>query len=135
MKIQLKDWKISNLNLSLLDENVKRDDNSFDLESGNYFSEDKDSDTFGVGFKLTINDKQFDLVIEALFHFELLDEKITDEFKLSSFPKVNAPAIAFPYLRAFVSNITLQSGLEPVILPSINFVKLANKETNEDESL
>lgn len=135
MKIQLKDWKITNLNLSLLDENVKRDDNSFDLESGNYFSEEKDSNTFGVGFKLTINDKLFDLVVEALFHFELLDEKITDEFKLSSFPKVNAPAIAFPYLRAFISNLTLQSGLEPVILPSINFVQLANKDSIEDDSL
>ncbi|WP_313377170.1 protein-export chaperone SecB [Chishuiella sp.] len=134
MKIQLKDWKISNINLSLLDQNIKREENSFDLESGNYFSEENDSDTFSVGFKLTINDKLFDLIVEALFDFELLDEKVTDKFKLSSFPKVNAPAIAFPYLRAFVSNLTLQSGLEPVILPSINFVQLANKESNQEDS-
>lgn len=88
MKIQLKNWKVSNLSLSLLDENIQRDDNSFDLESGNYFSEEKDSNTFGVGFKLKINDKLFNLVVEASFYFEL-DEEITDEFKLSSFPKVN----------------------------------------------
>ena len=134
MKIQLKNWKVSNLSLSLLDENIQRDDNSFDLESGNYFSEEKDSNTFGVGFKLKINDKLFNLVVEASFYFEL-DEEITDEFKLSSFPKVNAPAIAFPYLRAFISNLTLQSGLEPVILPSINFVQLAHKDSIEDDSL
>ena len=127
MKIQLKNWKVSNLSLSLLDENIQRDDNSFDLESGNYFSEEKDSNTFGVGFKLKINDKLFNLVVEAPFYFEL-DEEITDEFKLSSFPKVNAPAIAFPYLRAFISNLTLQSGLEPVILPSINFVNLSSNK-------
>jgi preprotein translocase subunit SecB len=129
MRIQLKDWKVSNLNFALLDENIKRETNSFDLESGSYFSEDKSSNVFGVGFKLTINDKLFDLVVEAVFHFELLEEAITDEFKLSSFPKVNAPAIAFPYLRAFISNLTLQSGLEPVILPSINFVQLAKKDS------
>lgn len=133
MKIQLKDWKISNLNLSLLNENIKRQENSFDLESGNFFSEDKEDKTFGVGFKLTINDESFDLTVEAIFHFEVLDEKITEDFKLSSFPKVNAPAIAFPYLRAFVSNLTLQSGLKPVILPSINFVQLANKDSFKEE--
>jgi preprotein translocase subunit SecB len=132
MRIQLKDWKVSNLNLSLLDENVRRDENYFDLESGNYFSEDKEDSIFGVRFNLTINDKLFDLVVEAIFHFEVLDEKITEDFKLSSFPKVNAPAIAFPYLRAFISNLTLQSGLEPIILPSINFVQLANKESNNE---
>jgi preprotein translocase subunit SecB len=134
MKIQLKNWKIANLNLSLISERNKRENNSFDLESGNYFSEEKEDNTFGVAFKLTINDKAFDLTVEALFDFEIIDEKITEDFKLSSFPKVNAPAIAFPYLRAFVSNLTLQSGLEPVILPSINFVQLANNNfSKEDE--
>ena len=129
MKIQLKNWKIANLSMSLLDERTKRDNDSFDLESGNFFSDDEENNTFGVAFKLNINDRSFDLIIEAFFNFEIVDEKITEDFKLSSFPKINAPAIAFPYLRAFVSNLTLQSGLEPVILPSINFVQLANNDS------
>ena len=73
------------------------------------------------------------MIIEAFFNFEIVDEKITEDFKLSSFSKINAPAIAFPYLRAFVSNLTLQSGLEPVILPSINFVQLANNDSSIKE--
>ena len=133
MKIQLKNWKIANLSMSLLDERTKRDNDSFDLESGNFFSDDEENNTFGVAFKLNINDRSFDLIIEALFNFEIVDEKITEDFKLSSFPKINAPAIAFPYLRAFVSNLTLQSGLEPVILPSINFVQLANNDSSIKE--
>ena len=133
MKIQLKNWKIANLSMSLLDERTKRDNDSFDLESGNFFSDDEENNTFGVAFKLNINDRSFDLIIEAFFNFEIVDEKITEDFKLSSFPKINAPAIAFPYLRAFVSNLTLQSGLEPVILPSINFVKLANNDSSIKE--
>lgn len=133
MKIQLKNWKIANLSMSLLDERTKRDNDSFDLESGNFFSDDEENNTFGVAFKLNINDRSFDLIIEAFFNFEIVDEKMTEDFKLSSFPKINAPAIAFPYLRAFVSNLTLQSGLEPVILPSINFVQLANNDSSNKE--
>ena len=133
MKIQLKNWKIANLSMSLLDERTKRDNDSFDLESGNFFSDDEENNTFGVAFKLNINDRSFDLIIEAFFNFEIVDEKITEDFKLSSFPKINAPAIAFPYLRAFVSNLTLQSGLEPVLLPSINFVQLANNDSSIKE--
>ncbi|WP_222708016.1 protein-export chaperone SecB [Algibacter pacificus] len=57
-----------------------------------------------------------------------LDKDISEEFKLSDFPKINAPAIAFPYLRAYISNLTLQSGFEPVMLPSINFVNLAKEK-------
>ena len=133
MKIQLKNWKIANLSMSLLDERTKRDNDSFDLESGNFFSDNKDDNTFGVAFKLNINDRSFDLIIEAFFNFEKEKEKMTEDFKLSSFPKINAPAIAFPYLSAFVSNLTLQSGLEPVILPSINFVQLANNDSSNKE--
>lgn len=132
MKIQLKNWKITNLNFSLTETESERVENSFNLATASYFQDSVDVNVFGVEFKLKIEDKQFDLFIEAMFHFELMDESVTEEFKLSSFPKVNAPAIAFPYLRAFVSNLTLQSGLEPIILPSINFVKLAEENSNTE---
>ena len=124
MKIQLDNWKVINMNFSFLDEN-KRDANSFDLKSGSYFIENEKK-SFRIGFNLEVKDIDFDLSIEALFMFSL-DEEITEEFKLSDFPKINAPAIAFPYLRALVSNLTLQSGFDPVMLPSINFVKLAEE--------
>lgn len=123
MTIQLESWKIKNLSFSILNE--VRNENSFDLSTGHFFTEE-DKKNFGIGFEVTINDKEFDLKLEALFTFKL-DEDLTEDFKLSDFPKINAPAIAFPYLRAFVSNITLQSGFEPVMLPSINFVALAEK--------
>lgn len=126
MKIQLDNWKVINMNFTFLDKN-KRDINSFDLKSESHFAEDKKK-SFGIGFTLEVKDIDFDLSIETLFMFNL-DEEFTEEFKLSDFPKINAPAIAFPYLRAFVSNVTLQSGFDPVMLPSINFVKLA--EENE----
>lgn len=128
MKIQLKRWEITDLNLSKSNDfvNKNRRKDSFELETNNYFPQHENESIFGVRFKLKIVSNAFDLSLKAVYHFELIDEKITEEFKLSSFPKVNAPAIAFPYLRAFVSTLTLQAGLKTVILPSINFIRLAD---------
>lgn len=128
MKIRLDNWHIVDLNLSLI-KDEERNDNSFDLNLGHFFPEDI-KESFGIVFNIEIKDKRFDLNIEALFMFSVEGE-ITEEFKLSDFPKINAPAIAFPYLRAYISNLTLQSGFEPIMLPSINFVNLAReKETD-----
>lgn len=133
MKIQLKNWETNNLSFIRLEDNEKRDKNSFDLKTDNYFSDDKaNNNCFGVIFNLAIKDKNFDLFVETVFHFELIDEELTEEFKNSSFPIINAPAIAFPYLRAFVSNLTLQAGTLPVILPSINFVELAKQNSTQE---
>ena len=35
--------------------------------------------------------------------------------------KVNGPAIAFPFLRSYIAQVTLLSGYEPVILPTKRF--------------
>ncbi len=62
------------------------------------------------------------LIISYLAIFETA-EAITEEFKNSHFPKVNAAAVAYPYLRAFVSQFTALAGFEPQTLPIRNFVK------------
>lgn len=127
MKIRLNDWHIVELNFSVV-KNEKRKENSFDLSLGHFFPEDK-KESFGVTFNIEIKDKRFDLVLEAIFMFTV-DGEISEEFKLSDFPKINAPAIAFPYLRAYISNLTLQSGFEAIMLPSINFVNLVKEKEN-----
>ncbi len=103
-----------------------RDDNSFELKTGQVFPDD-DRMTFVVMFGVELKDRLFDMNLDAAFVFKT-EVEISEEFKISNFPKINAPAIAFPYIRAFISNLTLQSGFEPVILPSINFVKLAEED-------
>jgi len=125
MKIQLDNWKVKNLSFSAISDE-KREDNAFSLNTGNFYPEDE-LKKFGIIFNIEIKDKRFDLNIEAVFIFSL-DNEITEDFKVSDFPKINAPAIAFPYLRAYISNLTLQSGFQPIILPSINFVALAKEK-------
>ena len=125
MKIQLDNWKIKNLSLSAIDDEIRKD-NAFSLNMGNFFPEEEPK-KFGIIFNIEIKDKRFDLYIESVFIF-LLDNEISESFKISDFLKINAPAIAFPYLRAYISNLTLQSGFQPIILPSINFVSLAKEK-------
>lgn len=57
---------------------------------------------------------------EYVSHFRTSDP-IDDKFKNSHFPTINAPAVAFPFLRSFVSTLMLNAGYDPVILPDINF--------------
>ena len=122
MKISLKECKVQEMTFSIV-KNDDRKEDSFDLKTSQVFPEEENR-RFDLFFEIDVKDTDFDLFIKMLFIFEI-DDDITEEFKVSDFSKINAPAIAFPYLRALISNITLQSGFRPVMLPSINFVEFA----------
>lgn len=53
-----------------------------------------------------------------VFHEPVLFEEIPDYFYLNSI------AILFPYVRAFVSIITLQANINPLMLPTMNLASL-----------
>lgn len=126
MNIQFENWGIVEMNYSLLSKKERRDENTFSLRFEKVFGRENKK-SFKIIFYLTVNDKKFNLDVKAMFDF-ITDEEITEDFKNSHFPKINAPAIAYPYLRAFVSNLTLQSGVDPAMLPTINFVQFENPE-------
>lgn len=142
MKMRIENWAVNNLSISRKDigsKDVKRE-GVFSLETSNSF--DESHNRFFVRFDLKLDDQKFDLSIEVVYSFEVTEGAVDEEFMNSHFPKVNAPAIAFPFLRAMISTITLQAGLRPVMLPSINFSKLAednklsgisNEETSEEK--
>ena len=75
--------------------------------------------------------KNKDYQLETIFLSEFQVDGITDDnFKKSKFPFVNAPAIAYPFFRAFVASTLVNNGLEVHYLPSVNFEALF-KEKNE----
>lgn len=88
--------------------------------------------SFCVKFFLTFSDKEevIALNIEANAVFESAST-VTDEFLTSSFAKLNAPAISFPFLRAFIANFTLNAGYNPIILPAFNFSKAIEEEIKD----
>lgn len=98
-----------------------------ELQFQSGFKDDKKSE-FAIFFNLILtneNEEPF-LKLKSAFYYET-DKEIEEEFKESSFVKISAPAIAFPYLRTFISNFTLNSGHKPIMLPSINFIKMTDE--------
>lgn len=64
------------------------------------------------------NDK-INISVEILGLFEF-DSDINTQLR-DNFFMINAPAILFPHVRAYVSALTALSGFKPIILPTINF--------------
>lgn len=88
------------------------------------YTNNANENLFVVEFQLVFqnqegNDK-FDLEVNFRTLFKTKD-KITKDFMSSFFVQANAPAIAFPFLRSFVTTIVSNAGYSPIIISSINF--------------
>ncbi|ELB2754419.1 protein-export chaperone SecB [Vibrio alginolyticus] len=130
MRLRLKSTFVESLSIEAHEGLEKTE--GFPLSVGSAFSEQSD-DSFQIIFDIQLNVEKagsqtdvpshlLDLKYVAVFG---LDEPITQEFIDGLFPKVNAPAIAYPYMRAFISTTLLNAGYDPVMLPSVNFQALA----------
>jgi preprotein translocase subunit SecB len=67
---------------------------------------------------------KFNIKLSGIAVFEFAPEADIEKYTSSLFV-VNAPAIAFPYLRAYITNLTAQSGLFTITLPTFNLTGLA----------
>lgn len=56
---------------------------------------------------------------------------IDDEFKKSDFVNLNAPAIVYPFVRSFISTMTVNAGYPAIIIPTVNFA--AQKRFNKKD--
>lgn len=91
----------------------------FDLRHRTIFTESTRQFTVEFQLRLTIErSRAFFVEYSSLFE---TDTDFDDAFRESSFVRVNAPAIAFPFIRSYVAHITLIGGYESVILPSVNY--------------
>lgn len=82
-----------------------------------------------VDFDTSVGNKKFILSrIKMLGVFEF-GEKL--HLSLDSFANINAPAIIFPFIREHLSNVSMKAGIQPILLPTINFVKLAEDKKKE----
>ena len=127
MKIKLLDYNIVDLSFKITEEDagINMSTNDLSLDVGQFYPDDEEK-IFGVGFKVAFSQEGYSIKAEMRFFFET-DEAISDNFKKGPFPVINAPAIAFPYLRSFLSILTMQAGYTPIMLPSVNFVEFAKK--------
>lgn len=71
--------------------------------------------------RITNEDNSILIEISILGLFEF-DRDLTKS-QMDSFFNTNAPAILFPYVRAYVGSLTALSGIKPIVLPTINLSK------------
>lgn len=127
MNLQLVYTKAEKLSLvQSASQDLEENDLSFKFTNA-YSSES--TDTFQVIFEMSLllaEDRNAQLDIEYVALFKA-SEEIDEDFKQSPFPQVNAPAIAYPFLRSFIGTFLLNAGYEPIMLPSVNFQALYNE--------
>ena len=122
-KIHLKGTLVKSINFEYKKDITEEDqlDTSVKIRKEPIFKEGIDNE-YVIFFNGSFENEIFDLKIEFVAIFGT-SEAIDDSFKKSTFVKINSPAIAFPYLRSFISTLTLNAGLPPLILPAYNFTK------------
>ena len=81
--------------------------------------EKDETDNYRILLGITVCNESKTLVAEA---------KCLGVFKTSNdnYPLIerNAIAIMFPYLRSYISSLTTQPGMQPIVLPPINIMAL-----------
>ena len=123
-EFSLKNYKFTHVELNL--DNIKEKDNlALELNPcGVFFSEKGDYELFfDFTASNTVNGQKnivVHVICKALFHFN-------NTCSFSDIPEyfyANSIAIIFPYVRAFVSTVTLQANIAPIILPTLNLSAL-----------
>ncbi len=57
-----------------------------------------------------------------------------NDVDLKTFAVVNAPAIIFPFIREHIASVSSKGGIPTILLPPINFVKMAEDENRLAEA-
>lgn len=132
MNIQLVSTKAIHINLIPGDlKDLDNDTESFKFNYDIDFPETYEN-TFFVIINSLLEEPEYSFKAIYLAEFKL-DEELDERFRSSKFPYVNAPAIAYPFFRAFIANTLVNCGFEPTYLPSVNFEALYKMKKKEEK--
>jgi preprotein translocase subunit SecB len=102
----------------------KSEEFRIDFHPSGEFNEENSTYELFFTFKAKNKDEKKPFIqIECVAQF-----KFAESLKLDEIPPyfyVNSIAIIFPYMRAFISTVTLQSNIPPIVLPTMNLTDLA----------
>ncbi|MDP4272663.1 MAG: protein-export chaperone SecB [Bacteroidota bacterium] len=105
----------------------KKSSNDLDIgfePSGKFFSSDSSYELKFVFIAHNENPKNAFVQIECIAQFKF-EENIKFE-EIPSYFYRNSIAIIFPYVRAFISTVTLQANIPPIVIPTMNLSSLEN---------
>lgn len=121
----LKDYKFDKVELNFSD--LKNGDLKLDIEpSGLFVGKDKSFVLTFVFKAIVVDDKSLDeKTVVNIRCVAVFDFKNVNSFNnIPQYFYSNSIAILFPYIRAFVSTVTLQANIPPMIIPTMNLSSL-----------
>jgi len=131
-KFQFKNYKIIKSHFE-----IKGDDpsNAIDLKFNPKGVISRENSCFKLQLGVLIEDENHSFLIEVVivadFYF---DNDISPEH-LNQYFYINAPALLFPYVRAYISTLTTLSGINAINLPTLNLTALGGQlKDNTSES-
>lgn len=115
-RFRMQGYLITNTSIRLTGNEIG-EDMEFGIAPEGVFNEEEK--TFLLTLNVVAKDKEqnldLSLTIKGMFEYD------TDDMnELIPYISMNAPAILFPYIRAYISNITALGGTQPIILPTLN---------------
>jgi len=120
---QLEKYLFNKVNIDL--ENKENQDMQVDFNPSGVFHQENSQYDLKFTFKVFSGGKGPEkpyVLIECIGIFKF--EEVSSVDDIPPFFYRNAIAILFPYLRAFVSMVTLQANVAPVVLPTLNLSDL-----------
>ncbi|MCK9204684.1 MAG: protein-export chaperone SecB [Bacteroidales bacterium] len=95
------------------------------IPKGKYLKEQNKFELF-LGIRIEDSNKTLKIEIDSIGIF-ILSGQSSDEI-LKSYLFLNAPAILFPYIRAYIASLTTLSGAGfPVTLPTLNLTNIGQE--------
>lgn len=85
----------------------------------------------GIQIKSTEDDANLPFDIEVVIEGNFILENVENHEKTM---KINATAIMFPYLRSTLSMLTTLMNINPVVLPTINLIKMFQDDEEQGEA-
>lgn len=123
-KFQFKNYKIIKSHFDIKGDNPS---NTIDLKFDPRGIINKDNSCFKLQLGVFIEDENksffIEIIIVADFYF---DSDIIPEH-LNQYFYINAPALLFPYVRAYISTLTTLSGINAINLPTLNLTALGEQ--------
>lgn len=131
---QFKGYKIIDSHIKQNHEDIARD---LKLSFSPKGEINKTQSTFLLTLETKIEDDNNAFTANIIARATYTFDKDASPEHIDNFFYINAPAILFPYIRAYISTLTTMSGIKPVTLPTLNLTSLGkdlkeNTETIQD---
>lgn len=119
-------YKVTSSKIDILDSKSLNDELTINFTQSSSILEEDCIYKHNLLVDIFNEDKSIDISVKIVGKFEF-DSDLEDSQKKIFFQK-NAPALLFPYVRAYISTLTSLSGINSITLPTLN---LSNMNSGE----